>query len=391
MMRVLTVAGGQLIAEEILTAIKPVIGSGIVARASAFGSLAPKPPEDLVVCVSSRRSEVAQKVDANKLVGIEMVPDSRFFVELAQVPSGETVHIFNNSVNYAKKLVEYCTEVGIRHLQFKFIAYDELERNEIIEYVQEAKYIMGIMTIVGPKGKFQEYRQYLNSGATVIIANRILDSESACALMRWITLHEHQNLASNVQDNTNILSDQIQGISGIVQKMSTSFEREMVAFNQLTEKMGHGTEQLENIRALSGSLTEATENIGNVVDTIKHISSQTNLLALNATIEAARVGEVGRGFAVVAREVGKLAAESQKSTETIHGAIAEIQVVVAKIVPPLKDLSNEMVENQTLFTDMSSTVESQNKDISDILGSLEGINAKSRELMEITKKLAVAR
>ena len=47
-------------------------------------------------------------------------------------------------------------------------------------------------------------------------------------------------------------------------------------------------------------------------------------MALNATIEAARVGEAGRGFAVVAKEVGVLAAESQKSTETIRKAVGEV-------------------------------------------------------------------
>ena len=390
MMKVLAVAGGQLIAEEVLGAVKSVLGSNIIGRATAFSALAPNPDEELVICISSRISEVSQKVSADKLVGIEMVPDSNFFVELAQIPSGETVHIFNNSVSYAKKLVEYCNNVGIRHLNFKFVAYEELTKNEIIEYLQEAKYIMGIMTVVGPKGKFQEYRQYIKNDVQIIIANRILDSKSACGLMRWVTLYEHKNLASNVQDNTNVLSSQIQSISDVVKNMSTSFEQEMHAFNSLNSKMGHGMEQLESIRLLSESLTEATKNIGNVVDTIKHISSQTNLLALNATIEAARVGEAGRGFTVVAREVGKLAVESQKSTESIHGAIAEIQSVVAKIVPPLKDLSNEMVENQSLFTGMSKTAESQTRDISNILTSLEGINSKSKELMEVTKKLAVA-
>lgn len=387
-MKVLTVAGGQLIAEEILSAIRPVFGANVAARASAFRNLAPNPQEDLVVCISSRKGEVAQKVAEDKIVGIDMVPDSRFFVELAQVPRGGTVHIFNNSVSYAKKLVEYCTQVGIGHLSFKFIPYDELTQDEIIACVREAKYLMGIMTIVGPKGKFQEYRQYLSQDASVIVANRILDSASACALMRWMTLYEHQALAGNVRENTDLLSGQLQEISDVVGKMSDSFEKEMKVFVSLTEKMGHGTHQLENVRELSESLTAATKNIGNVVDTIKHISSQTNLLALNATIEAARVGEAGRGFAVVAREVGKLAVESQKSTESIHGAIAEIQEVVGQIVPPLKGLSNEMVENQALFTEMSSMVENQNGDIAAILDALNGINIKSRDLREITQKLA---
>ena len=68
-----------------------------------------------------------------------------------------------------------------------------------------------------------------------------------------------------------------------------------------------------------GALSERSDRIGGIVDTIAGIAGQTNLLALNAAIEAARAGEQGRGFAVVAEEVRKLAEESQAAA----GQIAE--------------------------------------------------------------------
>lgn len=388
-MKILAIAGGQSIAQELLDAVRPIFGKDVGGRACTTANLPPQITEDLVVCVSSRKAQIARSVDEEKLVGIEMVPDSRFFVQLARIAPGETVHIFNNSTSYAKTLAGYCADVGIDHLSFRYVAYDELRPDEISAILREAKYVAGIMTIAGPKGKLQEYRKELPPAAKIIVANRVVNLGSACELMKRATLLDHKHLSASVQDNTNLLTDQIQHISQVIQKISAAFESEMSAFENLNAKMGEGMGQLEHIRVLSQSLSEATGNIGNVVDTIKHISSQTNLLALNASIEAARVGEAGRGFAVVAREVGKLAAESQKSTESIREAISKMQAVVMNIVPPLEDLSGSMIENRDLFTQMSKATQAQTKDMGQILSALDSIHERSDKLTKATRQMTM--
>ena len=78
-----------------------------------------------------------------------------------------------------------------------------------------------------------------------------------------------------------------------------------------------------------GSITESSQKIGNIIQTIEEIADQTSLLSLNASIEAARAGEAGKGFSVVAGEIQRLAeqsAESANSTrELIEQALAAVE------------------------------------------------------------------
>lgn len=73
------------------------------------------------------------------------------------------------------------------------------------------------------------------------------------------------------------------------------------------------------------TLSEQTQQIGEIIATVDDIADQSNLLALNAAIEAARAGEAGRGFAVVASEVRSLAEQSVQATIQVRKILGEIQ------------------------------------------------------------------
>ncbi|MFY0582378.1 methyl-accepting chemotaxis protein [Cystobacter fuscus] len=127
-------------------------------------------------------------------------------------------------------------------------------------------------------------------------------------------------------------------------------------------------------------LEESADRINGFVETIQEMAAATNMLALNAGIEAARAGEHGRGFAVVAREVGKLAAESGRSSqrigevvggvtrqmsETLH-AVGHIRETAGRFTPvlesartTLRSIRETVLQNQKLMEKSSSEADRQ--------------------------------
>lgn len=125
-------------------------------------------------------------------------------------------------------------------------------------------------------------------------------------------------------------------------------------------------ERVRDAATTVGTLSEASERVGDFVESVSRIARQTNLLALNAAIEAARAGEHGRGFAVVAEEVRKLAEESSLAAREIATTIAGVRESIATATASMRAGEAE-VHN------VGEVAASANSALSTILGGIEQI------------------
>lgn len=159
----------------------------------------------------------------------------------------------------------------------------------------------------------------------------------------------------------------------------------------------------ETIKTISG-LSEASNEIGNVVNLINDIAAQTNLLALNATIEAARAGEAGKGFAVVASEVKNLAGQTatatidikaqvdniQSETKNVVTAIQMIQTTVKQLSEISTAIAAAVEEQGNATREISSNVQETSKGAQEVSLSIGSIQTSSNDTGEVAKEVSMA-
>ncbi|MDB5059758.1 MAG: mcp40H-21, partial [Chloroflexi bacterium] len=99
----------------------------------------------------------------------------------------------------------------------------------------------------------------------------------------------------------------------------------VAAVNNATAGMADIRLKVQLIAENIVSLSEQTQQIGEIITTVNDLADQSNLLALNAAIEASRAGEHGKGFTVVANEIRTLAEQSKLATSQVRTILSDIQ------------------------------------------------------------------
>ncbi len=226
------------------------------------------------------------------------------------------------------------------------------------------------------------------------------------------SVHEHaknvsgeaSELSANVSNVNERISGIHEGISAIRQKYEESLNsasESLKLSDNASEALKDSYKQLDSLLTAMETISDKSNRIVEIINTINQIAAQTNLLALNASIEAARAGEAGRGFAVVADNVQVLAAQTAQAVSDSEGliresvsAVEEGRHIVDIAVEKMKSAVEKNEDVHAHIISMTDSIREETSIVENVAQSIRGIDdfarkteSASKECVDMTKGL----
>ncbi len=191
-------------------------------------------------------------------------------------------------------------------------------------------------------------------------------------------------LATGASEQANITQELFETVKGAAKDTAESAQAAQVVSKKVENSgvaIARSNQKMHEMVAAMGEISDASQKIRQIIDTINNIASQTNLLALNASIEAARAGEAGKGFAVVADQVSLLAAQSAEAAEEsnvlIQSSLTAVEKGIVIADETAKQLEGVAADSEEIKNDINQAAQmlmAQQASFDMIIEGVENIN-----------------
>lgn len=198
------------------------------------------------------------------------------------------------------------------------------------------------------------------------------------------------------------LSSTISNMSAEAKGIAQMTEQAKDVVGEAGGKLQESSAYIDSLNQAMSQITQSSDEISRIIDTIENIAFQTNILALNAAVEAARAGTSGKGFAVVAEEVRELATKSDQAAkatkELIERSVKAVgsgSLVVGKVtdsVTAAAKMAGEAVEQMEQVAkgveDQTDAIEQAAAGIVQISGVVQNNSATAEESAATSQELS---
>jgi methyl-accepting chemotaxis protein len=213
-------------------------------------------------------------------------------------------------------------------------------------------------------------------------------------------LHETQVTTQEIKQTSLLAAEKADAVLSVASRAEevghageAAITRSLVGFEGMRDQVAMMAQSI-------AQLSERTQQIGGITQTVKELADQSNMLALNAAIEAVRGGEHGKGFSVVAREIRSLADQSIHATERVRDILGDISQAIlsaAKMTElgymrmeegveqvrssgeNLRELSSIVQDNSAAVRQIAAAVSQQNAGIAQIFGAVTDLSSMMNE------------
>jgi len=194
--------------------------------------------------------------------------------------------------------------------------------------------------------------------------------------------------AEETEKSVYVLSENVEYLKSLAQQENESKEELEEAVDGIRQSYKSIRDVVSTIQTIKEdfakvneqgvALMNRTNDMVEIVETVRNIAGQTNMLALNASIEASRAGETGRGFAVVAQRIRQLAENSRQSTEDIRKNLEMFSTEIRSLVDQISIRFSELDKGNEILKKAAD----QN------LQSTEQISSVSDNIIELVGQLS---
>jgi methyl-accepting chemotaxis protein len=324
--KIIIVGANVANAEEIKNVVLATLGDSSEITTATIENFKQFDAGDLYVCLVNRRQEIEKVVGADKIVGIELLPPTDYFIAISRIPANNTVIVFNNSTNGTKVLMDCLKRYNLMHVHYQVVPYDEWSEQQVAEKISTARYITGSSTYVDQGRPLQtRFRNYLARDVVIIASpQRIATSDSISLLTRtYFSLAHQQKMAEQKQNEATLIKERDTLKSLVAQVQRATAQMTATAAEILSTYTQVATitkDQAAAVSAITTTIQEIKFSADQVTRRAQSVAQSSDRAAVAAQHGIDAVGAAIAGMDEIQEKVEQLAVTILALSEQTHQA-----------------------------------------------------------------------